>query len=185
MFISIQLSIVIQNLENRINRAITAEKSRLNHKSRYKVLGTASSKILDDLTSYTADVFKMQIAIVNFVDGDNLWPKRVSLLEPNRESNVCSLAVINDMVSVIESQLEEPARITNPIIAAEMGMKFYRAVPIIINNGIQVGTICIMSKEEREFLLKEQDKLNLIASIIGLQMDKRIVKKIAVQTAIT
>jgi len=180
LFISIQLPIVIQNLENRINRAITAEKSRLNHKSRYKVLGTSSSKILDDLTSYTADVFKMQIAIVNFVDGEDLWPKRVSLLEPYRESNVCSLAVINDMVDFIESQLEVPSWITNPIIAAEMGMKFYRAVPIMINNGIQVGTICIISKEEREFLPKEQDKLNLIASIIGRQMDKRIVKKIAV-----
>lgn len=180
MFISLQLPIVIQNLENRINRAITAEKSRLNHKSRYKVLGTSSSKILDDLTSYTADVFKMQIAIVNFVDGEDLWPKRVSLLEPYRESNVCSLAVINNMVDFIESELEVPAWITNPIIAAEMGMKFYRAVPIIVSNGIQVGTICIINKEEREFLPKEQDKLNLIASIIGRQMDKRIVKKVLV-----
>ncbi|MNF05316.1 hypothetical protein D3C80_2050150 [compost metagenome] len=73
-----------------------------------------------------------------------------------------------------------PAWITNPMIAAEMGMKFYRAVPIIISTGIQVGTICIINKEEREFLPKEQDKLNFIASIIGRQMDKRIVKKIFV-----
>lgn len=164
-----------------MNRAITAEKSRLDHKKHYKVVGTGSSRILDDLTSYTAGVLNMQIAVINFVDGDNLWPKK---LQPNskfsdlyKESNVCSLAVLHEMADFVEDQLESPALITNPVIAAEMGMRFYKAVPIILNEGLQIGTICVMHKEYKELFPKEREKLNLIASIIARQMDKRIDKK--------
>lgn len=162
------------------------EDARLDQKNGYTVLGTSSSRVIDELASYTARIFNSKIAIINFVDQHDVWPKKGQAMDKlsgvYTETNVCSLAFINEIEDHLEVSFEEfiavPALATNALIAAEFGMRFYAAVPITSNSGVQIGTVCILDKLRRELLPQEREKLSRIAEMVKRQMSKRATKKI-------
>lgn len=164
----------------------TAIKAKLDHENRYTVRGTSSSKIIDELASYAARFFDTKIAVINFVDQHDLFPKKGQPIDKffgvYTETNVCSFAFINEIEDYLEVPFDEfiavPALLTNAVIAAEFGMRFYAAAPIITDDGVQIGTVCILDRVRREFLPDDRDKLTMIAEMVKKQMNKREAKKL-------
>lgn len=161
-----------------------AGKANLDHKKRYKVLGTSSSRIMDELASYTACIFDTQIAVINFVDQHDIWPKKVQLIDRlsglEKETNVCSFAIINESVDSFEESGTAPALLTNALMAAEFGMRFYAVAPIKTEEGVQMGSVCILDQQRREFLPHDQERLAWVAGMIEKRMSKREAKKLFV-----
>lgn len=168
-------------LEKKIRKSIAlGEQPRLELK-RYRIIRTKSEAVFDDLVVLTARVFDTHIAVINFVDQDEIWSK--VKIKSNQESSfttatsICSLAIIDEKGGLFEGFSVAPRLLTSAIIAGEMGMKFYASVPITTDDGLCVGSICIIDKEQRTFLPQEREKLEWVATMVRKEMNKRMAKK--------
>lgn len=175
--------ITVEKLETKIRKSISLnEKSRLEHLNGYKIIRSKSSKVFDELAAYTANLFNTQIAVINFVDQNNVWIKKGQPLKNAHslrvQTSVCSLAIATEEEHIFKGLFLAPSLVTNPIVVAELGMAFYAAVPIVTEEGIQVGTVCIADKTRREFLFAEREKLEWVAKKVSTEMRKKTAQKL-------
>nr|WP_262506194.1 GAF domain-containing protein [Rufibacter radiotolerans] len=115
-------------------------------------------------------MFNVPIALVNFVDRDYVLTKASQgLEEPQpvpRGTSLCSLAILRDSTTVFENALHEPCLLANPMVTGEFGLRFYAAAPLTTSDGYNIGALCILDKEPREFSEIDQRILENLASII-------------------
>lgn len=166
----------------KIRRSLSlVEKSQLENPKRYQIIKTKSSKVFDELVAYSASLFNVQIAVINFADPQNVWDKNgepiKKILRPRLDTSVCSLAIANENVIAFQKLSVAPYLISNALIAAELGMGFYAAVPIINESGTCLGTVCILDQQRREFLSQDREKLEWVAGIVQKEMIKKIAPK--------
>lgn len=156
----------------------TDEDARLENLKKYKILYTKTEPIFDQLAALTATMMNTPIAMINFVDRDKVWTKADQSghtgLEVDREVSLCSLAILNDSVTVFENLIQNPCLISNPLIAGESGLCFYAAAAITTNEGFRVGAVCILDKKTRVFKEEDRKKLELIALMVRREMNKRV-----------
>ncbi|WP_316817844.1 GAF domain-containing protein [Pedobacter nyackensis] len=165
-------------MEKRIRKSISlVEKSRLENLKGYQILCTKTSRFFDELSAFTASLFNTQIAVINFVDHHHFWTKKAlsskRLSNLQLETSVCSLAIANEIADAFEGLSVAPSLITNALIAAEFGMRFYAATPIVTDEGIRIGSVCIIDKVKREFLPQEKEKLEWVAEMVNREMNKK------------
>lgn len=154
------------------------EQQRLDNLKKYNILYTQSEPVFDELAAYTAEIFAMPIAMINFVDKDNVWTKASQEGEQGfnveRGSSLCSLAILKDEVTIFKDALNERCLLANPYVAGENGLRFYAAAPIGTREGFNIGVVCILDRKPREFGLDDQAKLEGIARIVEMEIEKRI-----------
>lgn len=166
----------------RIRRSISlGEKSQLENPKQYQIIKTKSSKVFDELVVFTANLFNTQMAVINFADPQNIWDKKgepiKKIFRPRIDTSVCSLAIANESVNAFQKLSAAPYLTSNALIAAELGMGFYAAVPILNDEGTRLGTVCILDQQRREFLSQDLEKLAWVAEIVQKEMIKKTAQK--------
>lgn len=167
-------------MENTFGRDIIPqnEQERLDNLKKYDILYTRSEPIFDQLAAVAATMLQVPLAMINFVDKDNVWTKSNQQGEAGndveRGTSLCSLAILKDEITIFEDILLEPCLISNPIIAGEFGLRFYAAVPIATTEGFNIGVVCVLDKKPRKFTVDDQKKLEWIARMIELEIQKRV-----------
>ncbi|MNL01155.1 hypothetical protein D3C87_1216160 [compost metagenome] len=176
----------MKKLEKKLRKSIGLdEKHRLENLKRYKILYAKTESVFDQLAAFTATMLNAPIAIINFVDRESVWVKADESSQPTaglfeEESNLCSLAIINESAFAFEGFAERPQLMSNALIAGEAGLQFYAAAAITTDEGFNVGSVCIVDKKRREFLPHEQEQLEWVASMVRREMNKKIAGKICV-----
>ncbi|WP_442589035.1 GAF domain-containing protein [Pedobacter sp. AW31-3R] len=154
------------------------EEERLENLKKYKILYTQSDPILDQLAAGAATSFGAPLAMINFVDKDNVWMKANNDDDidggAERGSSLCSLAILKDRVTVFEDFLTDPLLLSNPLFAGEHGFRFYAAAPIKTSEGFNIGVVCILDTKPRKFTDGEQKQLECIAETVRIEIEKRI-----------
>lgn len=152
------------------------EREREENLKNYKVVFTKREPIFDQLAAIAATMLDVPLAMINFIDRISVWGKADRKAdEKNTEvsTSMCSLAVLKGHESDFQQATDELFLISNPLIAGEYGLKFYAAAPIKTTEGFHVGTVCIVDRQPRSFGAEEQQKLEWVASMVQLEMNKR------------
>lgn len=166
-------------MENTFGRTIIPqnEDERLANLEKYKILYTKSEPIFDQLAAVAATMFSVPLAMINFVDKDQVWTKANQEGETGNEvergTSLCSLAILKDDLTVFENTLIEPCLMSNPLVAGESGLRFYAAAPIATPEGFNIGAICIVDMQPRVFSEDDQKKLEWVAKLVEIEIKKR------------
>lgn len=169
-------------MENTFGRNLIPdnEEERLENLKKYKILHSKSESVFDQLAAMAATTFQVPMAMINFVDKESVWTKANQKGdnggEVERGTSLCSLAILKDCMTVFENTLQEPVLMSNPMVAGEFGLRFYAAVPITTADGFNIGVICILDKEPRKFTDQDQKKLELLARLVEVEIEKIISK---------
>lgn len=167
-------------MENTFGRNIIPqnEQERLDNLKKYKILYTQSEPVFDQLAAMAATIFNMPVAMINFVDKDQVWTKATQKgktgLEIERGTSLCALAILKNEVTVFEDTLAEPCLLANPIVAGEHGFRFYAAAPVATKDGFNVGVVCIIDRKPRTFEAQDQQRLEEVARLVEIEIEKRI-----------
>ncbi len=150
------------------------ERAREENLRNYKVLFTKPEPIFDQLAAITATMLNAPLAMINFIDRSSIWNNQnEGQAEIESSMSMCSLAVLKGQEEHFQNAAKQLFLISNPLIAAEYGLKFYAAAPITTDEGFHVGTVCIVDRKTRNFGPEEQRKLECVASMVRLEMNKR------------
>lgn len=164
------------------------EAERLTALRRYEILDTPPDGSFDRMTAIAARLFDVPIALVSLVDEERIWFKSrygLDATQIDRDPGLCASAIFQSDVYVVNDAVTDLRTLSNPLVAGEMGLRFYAAAPLRTTDGHNLGTLCVLDLQPREFGEKEQKTLSDLAAIVMDEMELRLtsLRTIAEQAA--
>ena len=141
----------------------------------YRPVADDASAALDRLTEMAATHFGTSLTFVTFMfEHEQLMLEQVGegpTLLP-REDTVCTYALLEDGVVVIEDLQSDPLFAANGALA-EAGLRFYAGTKLVSPGGHVIGTFCVMDEEPRTFSESERSMLAAFGEEAMEQLDLR------------
>jgi signal transduction histidine kinase len=156
------------------------EDARLAAVHRYEILDTPCEGAFDRITLLAARLFKVPISIVSIVDNDRVWFKArhgIDVEEVARLPGLCASAILQREPLILPDASVDPNALANPIVAGELGLRFYAGAPLTTWDGHNLGAICVMDKDPREFGDEDVATLEQLAAIVVHELELRIVTR--------
>ena len=145
------------------------EHERLAALQPYQVLGTPGQEEFNNFVSMVAKLFDMPIALVSLVREENVvFIGNAGLPEATavpREDSMCSVAILNDGLTVFEDVANHPCTLVNPFVAQQMQLGFYAGQALRAPNGMPLGSLCIIDRRPRQLSPAESELLTQLALV--------------------
>lgn len=162
------------------------EEARMRAVERYRILDSPPDGTFDRIVGLAARMFSVPVAIVSVVDHDRIWFKAhhgTEVGEIGRDPGLCASAILQDEVWVVPDAVTDPRTLANPLVAGEFGLQFYAGVPLRTPDGYNLGTICILDRQPREFTAGDSRALEDLAAIVMNDLELRLQSRSAVASA--
>ncbi len=142
------------------------EKERLAALDSYSILDTLPEEDYDNLTAIAAEICGTPLSLVSLLDDKRQWFKShhgLGVSETPKEFAFCAHAINddNDIFIVQDSRTDERFH-DNPLVIGEPRVIFYAGVPLISDDGLPLGTLCVIDHKPK---LLSQGQLNSLKAL--------------------
>lgn len=162
---------------NQFRTPAPEELKRLDDLKAFDLVGLEGNSTLKALTDFTANLCGTPIALISFVERDRQWfPVRTGLdaRETPRETSFCAHTMRGDGIMVVPDAATDPRFSDNALVVGEPGIRFYAGAPLVSEDGIQLGALCVIDRAPRADLSPIQRQgLLVLASTIVAQLAQR------------
>jgi len=151
------------------------EDARIAALDRYVGDPEALDDSLDRLTELATALFDVDAAAVGLVDAHEerfLSCVGVAFGSVDREDTVCTYAILDEQVTVVEDTLEDPRFEDNERLRAA-GLRFYASAPLRTPEGRAIGTFCVFDSQPGGFDARQRELLELLADEAMEQLELR------------
>jgi diguanylate cyclase (GGDEF)-like protein/PAS domain S-box-containing protein len=153
------------------------EAERLRRLRELAILDTAPEALFDSLASMAALLCGTPIALLSLVDEHRQWFKaRVGLddtTETHRDMAFCAHAILQGELMEVSDATRDPRFQDNPLVVGPMGIRFYAGMPVELDDGTRVGTLCVIDRRPKLLSTKERKGLILLARIAAQSLQAR------------
>ena len=152
------------------------EASRLKELHDLKLHGAVSQLEFDNLTRLAGEICDAPVALISFVDQDSVWFKSsvgFNATQTPREHSFCSQVIEGGAPLIVEDTSADPRFATNEAVMAPHCVRFYAGVPLVLDSGFVVGTLCVMDHKVRTLSEKELKSLTKLASLVIALIEAR------------
>lgn len=152
------------------------EEARLSALHSLNVLDTANEAAFDEIARLAAHVMEAPIALVSLVDSDRQWFKArygLDATELPRPVSFCGHVVYDDARLIVRDALADPRFADNPTDLEDPRVRFYAGIPLRTDDGLVLGSLCVIDHEPRDPTPAQLDMLELLARQVSRLLDKR------------
>jgi GAF domain-containing protein len=152
------------------------EPARLAALQRYRILDTSPEEAFDDLVHTAALVCRTPIALLSLVDATRQWFKARLGLQPTelaREDAFCAHAIRGTGVMLVPDAHGDERFARNPLVLQTPHIRFYAGAPLVTEDGLSLGTICVIDRVPRTIGPEEVRALRGLARQAMIQMELR------------
>lgn len=153
------------------------ERERLEAVRRYDVLDTPPDGAFDRITALAARLFDVPVSIISVVDHDRIWFKShhgLDVEEIGRDPGLCASAVCQLDPWIVTDAKVDVRTLANPLVAGELGLRFYFGVPLTTSDGFNLGTLNVIGFEPREVTDAEVETLQDLAAVVMDELELRL-----------
>jgi len=153
------------------------EAERLAAVRRYDVLDSPPDGAFERITALAARIIGVPISIVSIVDSDRIWFKSHHGLEVDqigREPGLCASAIMRDEPWLVCNAATDPRTLANPLVAGELGLRFYAGIPLTTSDGYNLGTLCVIDRQPRELSAEQVSTLQDLAALVMDELELRL-----------
>jgi len=116
------------------------------------ILDSGESSDFENLVKLVAQVFKVSMVAVSFVDEKRQWLKSsvgFPVCETSRDVSFCAHVISCEASVIVEDAMLDERFFDNPLVTGEPYLKFYAGIPLAPFNDAILGTLCVMSDRPR------------------------------------
>lgn len=138
------------------------EQERLNFLHDKHILDSEAEERFDKYTRIAVNTFNVPIALVSLIDEDRQWFKSkqgLDVSETPRDQSFCAHAVYSREPLIVEDTLLDDRFASSPLVTGMSRVRFYAGIPLILPNGVCVGSFCIVDVKPREFSQSDMEAL--------------------------
>ena len=128
------------------------ETDRLAALHSYDILDSEREPAFDDITALVARLCDAPIAVVNLIDADRQWFKSevgLGVRETPLETSFCRHALLEQDRLIVPDATRDPRFEGNPLVTGDAGLRFYAGVLLKDQNGLPLGTLCVLDTRVR------------------------------------
>ncbi len=140
------------------------------------VLDTSPEAEYDGLARLAAAICGTPIALVSLVDRDRQWFKArvgVESAETPRDDSFCNYAIVTPEPFVVPDAAADERFRDNPMVAAELGVRFYAGVSVTDPEGFALGALCVIDRVPRELTPFQAEALVTLAGQVAVLLEAR------------
>jgi len=116
------------------------------------VLDTPAESLFDEIVQTAATITGTPIALVSLVDEHRQWFKAVHGLdcrETARELAFCDYTIRSDDLLEVEDAHNDARFRDNPLVTGSPHIRFYAGAPLVVGDGLRIGTLCTIDTTPR------------------------------------
>ena len=128
------------------------EALRLQTLRAYSLLDTLPEREFDDITALAAFLCDTPIAIISLVDKNRQWFKSrvgLELQETGRAESLCAHHLVDAQTFIVEDASADTRFAENRFVLEEPRIRFYAGAPLIADNGLVLGSLCVIDTKPR------------------------------------
>ncbi len=153
------------------------DSQRIEFLKKLNLLDSANEKVFDDLTFLAAHICETPISLVSLLDNDRQWFKSkygLSVEETPRSVAFCNYAILEpDEVFVVEDAHADERFAENPLVTGNPHIRFYAGAPLVTQNGLALGTLCVIDREPRELDEQQMNALRALRRSVLAEIESR------------
>lgn len=125
----------------------------------------------DELAALAQQICGTPIALIGFVDNQHQWFRARRGLELDslpRHHSFCAHAIQapSEVLQVHDASLD-PRFADCPLVIDSPGVRFYAGAPIVVEDDLALGTICVMDSKPHRLSNEQARSLQSLASMVG------------------
>jgi PAS domain S-box-containing protein len=154
------------------------EADRLKAVESYGILDTPREKDFDDLAKLASELLDMPISAVTFLMTERQWFKAQvglgEMTQTRRDISICTHAIQQSSpVFVVPDTTKDTRFQENPLVTGDPHVRFYAGALLETDEGLPLGTICVLDYKPREFTPKQEFVLRTLARQVMAQLELR------------
>ncbi|PZR21721.1 MAG: hybrid sensor histidine kinase/response regulator [Flavobacterium psychrophilum] len=157
-----------------------SEQQRLRALRKHNVSDTVSGEAFDNITKLAAIVCNTPIAILSFVDEDELSFRSAIGLKDNsgsREGSFCETVIHKGEFYETNISPSTEHRGKHYPVDDDTSITFYAGYPLIDANGFAIGTICVLDYQNKQLSQTQIEALSLLAKEVMILIKARSERK--------
>ncbi len=148
---------------------IQYEKERLDALHSLNILDTSPDEQLDELTKEVQTEFDCKTCLVSLVAEDRQWFKSrqcMDVAETPRNISFCTYAIAEEEYLIVPDAKADKLFANNPLVTGSPFIRAYAGVILRNQDGYELGTLCLLYDQAREFTEDEINKLKHYARLV-------------------
>lgn len=130
------------------------------------ILDSPREQSFDDVALVAMHVCDVPIAVISLIDKDRQWFKSclgLDATESSRDLAFCAHAILSpDTILVVEDATKDERFCDNDYVAGEPHIRFYAGAPLVTENGMALGTLCVVDYKPRTL---SGEQLNVLKAL--------------------
>ncbi len=128
------------------------EEDRLDALRSFGILDTDPEPAFDEIVQIAAQICNVPFAAISFIDGHRQWFKAVlgyGAREMQLDFSICVHALSDGDLLVIPDTTTDPRSANNPLVTGAPYLRFYAGALLATEDGIPLGTLCVLDVAPR------------------------------------
>lgn len=149
------------------------EQERLHSLDCLKVLDTPIDERFERITRMVCRTLKVPIAAVSLIDRERQWFKSIQGLnvdETSRDIAFCAHAINGEEPFIVSDALSDARFHDNPLVTADPNIRSYAGIPLAVEKGLRLGTLCAIDTRPRDFTPQQMEILSDLAGMATAEL---------------
>ncbi|WP_236203914.1 sensor domain-containing phosphodiesterase [Pseudomonas protegens] len=135
---------------------------------------TDSDEVFDRIVAMTADFFGAPIALITILDDKRQWYRArvgIDATESPRSVSFCAHSIFTKAFLEVPDATKDSRFNENPLVTGPPYIRYYAGAPLITEEGLSLGSLCIIDTEPRQKLSsKESAMLSYFAELVMMRI---------------
>ncbi|WP_263260866.1 sensor domain-containing phosphodiesterase [Pseudomonas sp. RIT-PI-S] len=135
------------------------EAARLRRLADLCLLEGTRDPVFEDIIELLQAYFDAPIALISILEEQRQWFKAsrgLCIRETPRDMSFCTYAILSDALFVVPDALEDERFRDNPLVTGPPYIRFYAGMPLVTEDGLGLGSLCIIDNQPRPPLNEHQ-----------------------------
>lgn len=154
------------------------DEARLAALGRLDILDTPPEEPFEKIVTLVRTVLSVPIATVTLVDRNRQWFKArrgLGVGETPRSASFCTHTIRRSEPLIVEDAWLDARFADNPLVLGAPHIRSYAGVPLRTAEGYNVGSLCAMGVEPRQFSAADIAILSNFANVVSEQLELRLI----------